>query len=119
MTELELEVEDTRGEQRVHSRRMQPLEEASHNLRNVGRRSAGMNEGIPVEHADIAGAKAPGVGDEATHHNAVNAQQIRQRMRIEFRNKVVGGACVFDFEDVAPVSENPLAVNNRAHRTFV
>jgi len=49
----------------------------------------------------------------------MNAQQILHRMRIEFRNKVVGGACVFDFEDVAPVSENPLAVNNRAHRVFV
>ena len=78
-----------------------------------------MDEGIPVEHTDVTGAKAPSVGGEATHHDAVNAQQIRQRMRIEFRNKVVGGAHVFDFEDVAPISENPLAVDNRAHRTFV
>ena len=67
-----------------------------------------MDKGIPVEHADIARPKAPSIGDEATHHHAVNAQQILQRMRIEFRNKVVGGACIFDFEDVAPVSENPL-----------
>ena len=40
-------------------------------------------------------------------------------MRIEFRNKVVGGACVFDFEDVAPISENPLAVNNRTHGALI
>lgn len=40
-------------------------------------------------------------------------------MRIELRNKVVGGARVFDFEDVAPVSENPLAVDNRAHRALI
>ena len=78
-----------------------------------------MDESIPVEHTDIARPETPSIGDEATHHDAVNAQQIRQRMRIEFRNKVVGGARIFDFEDVAPISENPLAVNNRAHRTFV
>ena len=78
-----------------------------------------MDEGIPVEHADIARPKAPSIGDEATHHDAVNPQQIRQRMRIEFRNKVVGGARIFDFEDVAPVSENPLAVDNRAHRALI
>ena len=99
--------------------RTQPLEEASHDLGDVGSRSPGMDECIPVEHTDIARPKTPSIGGEAPHHHAVNAQQIRQRMRIEFRNKVVGGACVFDFEDVAPVSENPLAVNNRAHRTFV
>ena len=103
----------------MQTRRTQPLEEASHDLGDVGCRSPRMDESIPVEHTDIARPKAPSIGDEATHHDAVNAQQIRQRMRIEFRNKVVGGACVFDFEDVAPISENPLAVNNRAHRTFV
>ena len=119
MTELELEVEDTRSEQRVHTRRTQPLEEASQDLGDVGRRSPRMDEGISVEHADIARSKAPSIGDEATHHHVVNAQQVRQRMRIELRNKVVGGACVFDFEDVVPVSENPLAVDNRAHRALI
>ena len=103
----------------MQTRRTQPLEEASHDLGDVGCRSPRMDESIPVEHTDIARPKAPSIGDEATHHDAVNAQQIRQRMRIEFRNKVVGGARVFDFEDVAPISENPLAVNNRAHRAFV
>ena len=78
-----------------------------------------MDEGIPVEHTDIARPKAPSVGDEATHHHAVNALQIRQRIGVKAGNEIVGGARVFDFEDVAPVSENPLAVNNRAHRTFV
>ena len=86
MTEFELEVEDTRGEQRVHTRRAQPLEEASHDLGDVGRRSPRMDESFPVEHADIARPKAPSVGDEATHHHTVNAQQILQQMRIEFRN---------------------------------
>ena len=78
-----------------------------------------MDEGISVEHADIARPKAPRIGDEATHHHAVNAQQILQQMRIKLRNKVVGGARVFDFEDVAPVSKNPLAVNDRAHRALI
>ena len=119
MTELELDVEDTRGKQRVHTRRTQPLEEASHDLGDVGCRSPRMNESIPVEHADIARSKTPSVRDETTHHHAVNAQQIRQRMRIELRNQVVGGARVFDFEDVAPVSKNPLSVDNRAHRALI
>ena len=86
MTELELDVEDTRGKQRVHTRRTQPLEEASHDLGDVGGWSPRMDEGISVEHADIARPKAPSIGDEATHHHAVNAQQILQQMRIEFRN---------------------------------
>ena len=76
MAELELEVENARDEERVHARHSQPIEEASHDLGDIRGWSPGMDEGVPVEHAHVTGAEAPGVGDEATHHHAVNAQQI-------------------------------------------
>ena len=78
MAELEFEVEDARDQEWVYSRRMHPLEEAAHHLGDISGWRPRMDEGTPVEHADIAGAKAPSIGNEATHHHAVNAQQILQ-----------------------------------------
>ena len=62
MAKLELEVEDTRGEQRVHARCAQPLEEAAHDLGDVRGRSSGMDQSIPIEDTDIAERKRPASG---------------------------------------------------------
>ena len=78
-----------------------------------------MDEGIPVEHTDITGAEAPSIGNKAAHHHAMNPQQFFHRMRIQLRKEIVGGARVFNFEDVAPISENPLAIDDRAHRALI
>ena len=119
MAKLELEVEDTRGEQRVHVRCAQPLEEAAHDLGDVGSRSAGMDQDIPIENADIAGAKATGVRDEAIHHHAVDSQQFLHRVGVKAGNEVVGCTRVLYFENVTPVAKDPFSVDNRAHRMFI
>ena len=78
-----------------------------------------MDQGISIEDADIAGAKAPCVGDEAVHHHAVDSQQFLHRVGVKAGNEVVGCARVLYFEDVTPVAEHWFSVDNRTHRMFI
>ena len=78
-----------------------------------------MDQSIPIEDTDIAGAKATGVRDEAIHHHVVDSQQFLHRVGVKAGNEVVGCTRVLYFENVTPVTEHSFSVDNRAHRMFI
>ena len=113
--ELELVVEDARNEERVQVGLDEPLEEIGHDLRDVVRRRAGMDEGLPVKDPDVTGAEAAGMLDESAHHDAMRAQEVVQAQRIKGVDELIGSLCVLYLEDVPCGSEDALAVHDGGH----
>ena len=119
MAELELEMEDAGGEEGVHRGGREPLEDVGHDFGNVCSRGPCVDQGVSVEHANVARPEAARLGDEALHHDAVRAQEIFKGARVEFGDEVVGALRVFDLQDVIGIAEDPLAVEDRGDGLLV
>ena len=103
----------------MHAGGAQPVEEVPHHLGDVGGRGTGVDQDSPIEHADVAGAEAPGIGDEAVHHHAVNTKKIVDGVGVQVGNEVVGRSRVLHLQDVARIPKHPLSVKDSAHRPLI
>ena len=115
MDELELVVEDARDEERVQVSCGEPPKEVRHDLRDIVRPRAGMDERLPIKDPDVIGAEAAGMLDEPVHHDAMGVKEVVQAQRVEGVDELIGPLRVIDLEDVPCGPEDAPAVHDGGH----
>jgi hypothetical protein len=114
--QFELVVEHAAADQHVHLTGFYPVQEFHHQIRDILRQSAKMQDmPLTVHHTHRPGAEHAGLLHQASGHDAMSSQQIVYRIGIEFLQPLINLVGILDLCNILWRSQNLFAVQNCCH----
>lgn len=109
MDQFELVVEHAAADQHVHLTGFYPVQEFHHQIRDILRQSAKMQDmPLTVHHTHRPGAEHAGLLHQASGHDAMSSQQIVYRIGIEFLQPLINLVGILDLCNILWRSQNLL-----------